>query len=49
MRSAAAAGATDFWELGPGGTLAGLARRTDKSWSVRSVCEYADIAAMGPA
>ena len=27
MRSAAAAGATEFWELGPGGVLAGLARR----------------------
>ena len=36
MRSAAAAGATEFWELGPGGVLAGLARRTDKSWIVRS-------------
>jgi len=44
MRSAAAAGATEFWELGPGGVLAGLARRTDKSWSVRSISEYADIA-----
>jgi [acyl-carrier-protein] S-malonyltransferase len=43
MRSAAAAGATEFWELGPGGVLAGLARRTDKAWSVRSICEYADI------
>jgi [acyl-carrier-protein] S-malonyltransferase len=45
MRAAAAAGATEFWELGPGGTLAGLARRTDKSWKVRSICEYADIGA----
>jgi [acyl-carrier-protein] S-malonyltransferase len=45
MRSAAAAGATEFWELGPGGVLAGLARRTDKSWSVRSISEYADIGA----
>jgi [acyl-carrier-protein] S-malonyltransferase len=47
MRAAAAAGATEFWELGPGGTLAGLARRTDKSWSVRSIGEYADIGARG--
>jgi [acyl-carrier-protein] S-malonyltransferase len=45
MRSAAAAGATEFWELGPGAVLAGLARRTDKSWSVRSFSEYADLGA----
>jgi [acyl-carrier-protein] S-malonyltransferase len=45
MRTAAAAGATEYWELGPGGVLAGLARRTDKSWKVRSISEYADIAA----
>jgi [acyl-carrier-protein] S-malonyltransferase len=45
MRSAAAAGATEFWELGPGGVLAGLARRTDKAWSVKSLSEYADLEA----
>ena len=45
MRSAAAAGATEFWVLGPGGTLAGIARRTEKAWSVRSICEYADLGA----
>jgi [acyl-carrier-protein] S-malonyltransferase len=45
MRSAAAAGATEFWELGPGGVLAGLARRTEKSWNVRSISEYADLGA----
>lgn len=45
MRSAAAAGATEFWELGPGGVLAGLARRTDKVWAVRSFSEYADLGA----
>ena len=43
MRSVRAAGATEFWELGPGGVLAGLARRTDKSWCVRSISEYADL------
>jgi [acyl-carrier-protein] S-malonyltransferase len=43
MRSASAAVATQFWELGPGGVLAGLARRTDKAWSVRSISEYADL------
>jgi [acyl-carrier-protein] S-malonyltransferase len=45
MRGAAAAGATEFWELGPGSALAGLARRTDKSWKVRSLSQYADLAA----
>jgi [acyl-carrier-protein] S-malonyltransferase len=45
MRSAAAAGATAFLELGPGGVLAGLARRTDKTWNVRSLSEFSDLAA----
>ena len=45
MRSAAAAGATEYWELGPGGVLSGLARRTEKSWTVRSFSEFADVAA----
>lgn len=44
MRSAAAAGAAEFWELGPGGVLAGLARRTEKTWPVKSFCEFADLA-----
>ena len=43
VRSAAAAGATEFWELGPGAVLAGLARRTDKTWAVRSFAEAADL------
>lgn len=43
LRSAAAAGATEFWELGPGGVLAGLARRTEKSWNVKSFAEFADL------
>ena len=45
MRSAAAAGATEFWELGPGGVLAGLARRTEKTWAVKSFAEFSDLAA----
>lgn len=45
MRSAAAAGTTLFWELGPGGVLSGLARRTEKSWTVKSFSEYADVIA----
>jgi len=43
MRAAAAAGATEFWELGPGGVLAGLARRTEKSWNVKSFSEFSDL------
>ena len=45
MRSAARAGATEFWELGPGGVLAGLARRIEKAWVVRSLSEHGDLAA----
>jgi len=45
MRSAAAAGATEFWELGVGGVLAGLARRTEKTWVVKSYSEFADLPA----
>ncbi len=45
MRAAAAAGATEYWELGPGGVLAGLARRTEKTWVVKSFAEYADVTA----
>jgi len=45
MRSASAAGATNYWELGPGGVLAGLARRTNKDWPVKSLSEFSDLAA----
>jgi [acyl-carrier-protein] S-malonyltransferase len=45
MRSAAAAGATEFWELGVGGVLSGLARRTEKTWIVKSFSEFADLSA----
>ena len=45
MRSAVAAGATEFWELGPGGVLSGLARRTEKVWIVKSISEFADVTA----
>lgn len=45
MRSAAAAGATEFWECGPGAVLAGLARRTEKTWVVKSFAEFADLSA----
>lgn len=42
MRQCAAAGAAEFWECGPGGVLAGLARRTEKAWVVKSFAELAD-------
>jgi [acyl-carrier-protein] S-malonyltransferase len=45
MRSAVAAGATEFWECDPGAVLAGLAKRTDKAWVVKSFAEHADIPA----
>ena len=45
MRSAVAAGATTFLELGPCGVLAGLAKRTDKAWVVKSIAEFSDLAA----
>ncbi len=43
LRAAAALGITDFIECGPGGILAGLAKRTDRSWKVRSISEFAEI------
>ena len=45
MRAASAAGASEYWELGPGGVLAGLARRTDKAWVVKSYSEWAEVTA----
>jgi [acyl-carrier-protein] S-malonyltransferase len=45
MRSAAAAGATEFMELGIGGVLVGLARRIEKSWPAKGYAEFADISA----
>lgn len=44
MREAARLGATRFIECGPGGVLAGLARRTEREWSVTSLSEAADLA-----
>jgi len=44
MREAVALGATHFYELGTGGVLAGLARRTEKSWPVKSFSEFDDLA-----
>ncbi len=44
MREAARIGATEFIECGPGGVLAGLARRTDRDWPVKSISEATDLA-----
>ncbi|HUG11029.1 MAG TPA: ACP S-malonyltransferase [Opitutaceae bacterium] len=44
MREAARLGATKFIECGPGAVLAGLARRTERDWSVTSISEAADLA-----
>jgi len=45
MRACVAAGATEFWECGPGAVLVGLARRTEKVWTVKSFAEFADLPA----
>jgi len=45
MRSSAAAGASIYWECGPGAVLAGLARRTEKAWVVKSFAEFVEVAA----
>lgn len=43
MREAAANGVTAFLECGVGGVLAGMAKRTDRSWTVTSVQEFGDL------
>ncbi len=43
MRNVAALGVECFYECGPGKVLAGLARRTDRSWKVVSLSEYTDL------
>src|SRR5690606_38287876 len=44
MREAINRGATELLELGMGGVLCGLARRTDKSWPSRALAEFTDLA-----
>ncbi|NDV61861.1 ACP S-malonyltransferase [Puniceicoccales bacterium CK1056] len=43
MREAASMGVTDFYECGLGAVLAGMAKRTDRSWIVKSIAEFADL------
>jgi [acyl-carrier-protein] S-malonyltransferase len=44
MREAAARGCTEFYECGPGGVLGGLAKRTDRSWTVKPVSNPEELA-----
>lgn len=43
MREAARLGVTCFYECGPGAVLAGMAKRTDRAWSVISLAEMSDL------
>lgn len=43
VRAAAALGAEQFYECGPGGVLAGMCKRIDKSLTVKSLAEIGDF------
>ncbi len=43
MRNAQALGVDQFYECGPGGALAGMAKRIDKTMNVKSIEEYTDL------
>jgi [acyl-carrier-protein] S-malonyltransferase len=43
MNGAIGLGVTEFYECGPGGVLAGLARRINRDAKVTSLAEYADL------
>lgn len=43
MREAAKMGVAEFFECGLGAVLAGMAKRTDRSWKVTSIAEYAEL------
>lgn len=45
VKAAVAGGADELWELGPGKVLAGMAKRTDRSWTIKSFAEMGDLAA----
>lgn len=45
METASSLGSLEFLELGPGGILAGLAKRINKGWRAKSLAEAADIEA----
>ena len=43
VRNAAKLGIEQFYECGPGGVLAGMVRRIDKTLPVKSLAEYPDF------
>ena len=43
VRNAAKLGIEQFYDCGPGGVLAGMVRRIDKSLPVKSLAEYPDF------
>jgi [acyl-carrier-protein] S-malonyltransferase len=43
MRSVAQTGISEFYECGPKGVLAGLARRIERSWQVKKLENYSDL------
>lgn len=43
MQSAKSAGIMEFYECGPGGVLAGLAKRIDRGFTVHSLSNYEDL------
>ncbi|MDP0501446.1 MAG: ACP S-malonyltransferase [Verrucomicrobiota bacterium JB022] len=45
VRSAAALGIQEYFECGPGGVLAGHAKRIDRELKVKSISEFADLSA----
>lgn len=47
FRGIASLGIDEMYECGPGGTLAGLAKRIDRAASVRSLSEYSDLTPEG--
>ncbi len=47
MRRASELGINAFYECGPGGVLAGLAKRIDRTWEVRSVADPGDLPESG--
>lgn len=43
LREMLALGVTELYECGPGGALAGMAKRTDRDLQVTSIAEFADL------
>jgi [acyl-carrier-protein] S-malonyltransferase len=43
QRAAAGLGITEFYECGPGGVLAGFAKRMDRAWVVKPASEWGEV------